>query len=319
MTTPTLLQPFLWRTVLTNLRGLCILTPWLLQLLATDLLLSLLLPWSLVAPTSAYNISSWLAGLVWRGIQFIFTSVNGARITVSGEQLPRHESAVVVCNHVSWIDFYLIQHLAVKSSMLGRCRYFAKQQLRWVPFLGWGLWVMGMPLISRRWDRDQRELDRVFWGPKVYRWPMWLISYSEATRYTAQKYLETVQWCKAHGKPIPRYTLYPRTKGFVATIKALGSASSVKAVYDLTVAYAHKGRFLEAPDMWQTISQPNLNEEWRFHVHVERFDIEELASRSDEELASWLEERWVAKSALLQELKRKLEDGQDWSQQEQKL
>jgi hypothetical protein len=69
--------------------------------------------------------------------------------------------------------------------------------------------------------------------------------------------------------------------------------------------------------MWQTISQPNLNEEWRFHVHVERFDIEELASRSDEELASWLEERWVAKSALLQELKRKLEDGQDWSQQEQ--
>ncbi len=104
MTTPALLQPFLWRTA--NLRGLGILTPWLLQLLATDLLLSLLLPWSLLAPTSAYNISSWLAGLVWRGIQFIFTSVNGARITVSGDQLPQHESAVVVCNHAGSMSLF---------------------------------------------------------------------------------------------------------------------------------------------------------------------------------------------------------------------
>ncbi|KIX01858.1 uncharacterized protein Z518_09585 [Rhinocladiella mackenziei CBS 650.93] len=299
--------------VLTNLRGIVIVTPWLLHLLATDVLLSLLLPLSFVAPTAAYHISSRLADLVWRGIQFIFTRVNGAQISVSGTPLPPKESAIVVSNHVSWADFYLIQHLAIGSFMLSRCRYFAKQQLKWVPFLGWGLWVMGMPLISRRWNKDQKELDRVFRGPKVYQWPIWLISYSEATRYTAQKYLETVQWCQAHGKPIPRYTLYPRTKGFVTAVKALGTSSSVKAVYDLTLAYAHQGRFFEAPEMWETLSRGDLNKDWRFHVHAERFDIAELAGKSDEELASWLEGRWMAKSALLQELKRKLEDGQQWS------
>ena len=187
-----------------------------------------------------------------------------------------------------------------------------------------------MPLISRRWDKDQRELDRVFRGPKAYKWPickrvppakqlstdvklLGLVSYSEATRYTPQKYLETVQWCKVNDKPAPKFTLYPRTKGFVTTVKELGTSSSVKAIYDLTLAYAHKGCFLEAPSMWTTLCQPNLDRDWRFHVHTERYEIQELIGRSDAELASWMEARWMEKSKKLQRLKTDLEQGKDWS------
>lgn len=172
MTTPTLLTPFNAPVLLTTLRGVLIVAPWLLYLFLTDLALSALLPVSFFAPTTAYNVSSKLANLVWLGIQTIFTKLNRARITTSGDALPRHESALVIANHVSWTDFYLIQHLAIRAGMLGRCRWFAKQQLKWVPFLGWGLWAMGMPLISRKWDKDQRELDRVFRGPKEFKWPI---------------------------------------------------------------------------------------------------------------------------------------------------
>jgi len=45
--------------------------------------------------------------------------------------------------------------------------------------------------------------------------------------------------------------------------------------------------------MWDTLSQPNLDTDWRFHVHVERFEIKDLAGNSDAELAAWLEERWT--------------------------
>jgi 1-acyl-sn-glycerol-3-phosphate acyltransferase len=139
--------------LLTTLRGVLIVAPWLLYLFLTDLALSALLPVSFFAPTTAYNISSKLANLVWLGIQTIFTKPNRARITTSGDALPMHESALVIANHVSWTDFYLIQYLAIRAGMLGRCRWFAKQQLKWVPFLGWGLWAMGMPLISRKWNK----------------------------------------------------------------------------------------------------------------------------------------------------------------------
>ena len=163
------LQP---RNFLLALRSVGLVTPWLLHLLASDVLLSLLLPISFVAPSFVYHTSSSIAYWVWLGVQRIFTSWNRARITTSGDRLPKNESAVVIANHVSWTDFYLIQELACDAGMLGSCRWFAKQQLKWVPFLGWGLWAMGMPLISRNWDKDQRELQRVFHGPKTRNWPM---------------------------------------------------------------------------------------------------------------------------------------------------
>src|SRR5437763_416011 len=115
--------------VYTAVRGIVITTPWLFYLLFTDILLSLLFPFSFLYPDHVYNLSSKLAAGVWRSIQLIFTRLNGAKITCSGAALPQDESAIVVSNHVSWTDFYMIQALAIKARMLGRCRYFAKQQL----------------------------------------------------------------------------------------------------------------------------------------------------------------------------------------------
>lgn len=313
MTVPTLLKPLQARVVFKTFRAAIILVPWLIHLTISDLLLSLLLPFSFLAPTATYHVSSRIAYWVWLGIQTVFVRLNKARITTSGDELPQNESAIVVCNHVSWTDFYLIQQLAIKSNMLAYQRYFAKQQLKWVPFLGWGLWAMGMPLISRNWDRDHVELKKVFKGPKQYRWPQWLVSYSEATRFTPQKYLETIQWCKEKGKPVPKYTLFPRTKGFIATVKELRESSSIKAVYDFTVAYAHKGLFLEAPSMWETLSQPDLSQDWQFHIHADRFDIKDFAGKSDAELAAWLEHRWQVKARKLESLQMRLDVGKPWS------
>ncbi len=164
--------PFAWRLVL-GLRCAVFLTPWLLHLFVADVILSGLLPLSWLLPDLCNDISSAIAASVWRGVQLIFTRINRANIIVSGaEKLPPDESAIVVSNHIEWTDFYMIQELAIRSGMLGRCRWFAKQQLKWVPFLGWGLWAMGMPLVSRTWTKDQREMDRVFHGPLARRWPI---------------------------------------------------------------------------------------------------------------------------------------------------
>lgn len=150
-----------------------ILLPWLMHLFVADIVLSALFPVSFFLPDLCYDVCSRIAESVWRGIQRIFTGTNGAQITVSGlKSVPSRESAIVVSNHIEWTDFYLLQELAERSGMLGRCRWFAKQELKWVPFLGWGLWAMGMPLVSRKWTHDQKEMDRVFDGLLKRRWPM---------------------------------------------------------------------------------------------------------------------------------------------------
>lgn len=186
----------------TALRGVLLTTPWLLHLLLADLLLSALLPISTILPTFTYSACSYIAYTVWFVIQHIFTSVNGAHIIVSGDLLPPGESAIVIANHVSWTDFYMIQALAMRSGMLGRCRWFAKQQLKWVPFLGWGLYAMGMPLVSRNWVKDRKELDSIFGKIRTNQWPickstcydhvcstagaMWLMSRMQGSFHTAR-------------------------------------------------------------------------------------------------------------------------------------
>jgi 1-acyl-sn-glycerol-3-phosphate acyltransferase len=172
LTSPSLSLPPPLKRLRHFLRAALHLLPWLLRLIVANTLLSLLLPFALVAPTAVYDASSLIAESIWKHIQRIFTETNKANIIVTGDVLPPGESAIVVCNHVEWSDFYMIQELALRAGMLSRCRWFAKKELKWVPFLGWGLWAMGMPLVSRKWMEDRKEMERVFGGVVEKKWPI---------------------------------------------------------------------------------------------------------------------------------------------------
>ena len=95
-------------------------------------------------------------------------------------------------------------------------------------------------------------------------------------------------------------------------MQKLRNAPHVRAVYDVTVAYAENNRyFLRSPSFTDSLMIPRLDKNWRFFVHVDRHLIEELPD-SDEELAQWLEDRWVEKGERLEELRQKLDQGLPW-------
>jgi hypothetical protein len=81
-------------------------------------------------------------------------------LIISGDDVPVGESAVVisVCplthirnrilivqNHLAYSDYYLVQALASRKGMLGRCRYFVKKEIVKLPFFGWAFWVRSLP------------------------------------------------------------------------------------------------------------------------------------------------------------------------------
>lgn len=158
-------------TALTHIRGIFVIIPWFMCLVVCDTFFTLLLALKPVAPDAAYELASIGIGFAWRWIQGTFEVVNGAEITVSGDAVPVGESGLVVSNHVCWSDFYMIQAVAIRAGMLSRLRYFSKVQLLWVPLLGWGFWALGMPLVSREWQKDKAEMDRVFSGVVERLWP----------------------------------------------------------------------------------------------------------------------------------------------------
>lgn len=101
---------------------------------------------------------------------------------------------------------------------------------------------------------------------------------------------------------MPKHLLYPRTKGFVATVQNLRRAPHVKAVYDVTIAYAHGSKFMSPPSFVQTVSHSNISASWKMYVHVTRYDLSSLPTSSDD-LAQWLEDRWIEKGERLEKLK----------------
>ena len=137
-----------------------------------------------------------------------------------------------------------------------------------------------------------------------------LISYSEATRYTKSKRLEAEDFCRSNDKTLAQHLLYPRTKGFVASVQKLRNSSHVKAVYDITIAYARNdgSQFQQPPTFAQSITLPRLDQQWRFFVHVDRYLMEQLP-KSDGEIAQWLEDRWIEKGERLESLRQRLQKG----------
>jgi hypothetical protein len=73
----------------TDLRGVLIILPWALYLVLMDLICSVLLPFSYPFPDGVYNITCLIAFANWKWIQGIFEILNGAVITMSGDELPR--------------------------------------------------------------------------------------------------------------------------------------------------------------------------------------------------------------------------------------
>lgn len=73
------------------------------------------------------DVTSFMAGTAWRLMDEAFEELANGRIVLSGdEDIPEGESALIISNHVSFVDVFLIHALALRKKMLSHCRYFAK-------------------------------------------------------------------------------------------------------------------------------------------------------------------------------------------------
>src|SRR5205807_2078754 len=114
-----------------------------------------------------------------------------------------------------------------------------------------------------------------------------LVSFLEGTRLTPEKLARAQDYARERGLAVPKHTLIPRTKGFVATVTGL--RSHLDAVYDVTIAY---------PGRTPTLVNCYEARVDRIEVRVRRYAISELPE-SEEELAAWAFARFEEKDEAL--------------------
>ncbi|KAJ3041497.1 hypothetical protein HDV00_009293 [Rhizophlyctis rosea] len=296
-----------WLRILRNIRAILTLTLWVLLVLPLNVAQVLSL---IVLPFSRKHVMLFngrIAGLTWYCLQWYFERIAKGKVTFSGDKLPMKESAIVFSNHVGWTDFYLLHSLATRKKMQSSCKYFAKDSLKWLPGFGWGMWLMGMIFLKRDWTSDKSKIEGIFSALKTTRIPVWIVSYLEGTRITKQKLAESKAFAEKRGLPVLNNVLIPRTKGFIATVNSFRN-TQVRAIYDFTIAYYDNEKGIQVPPSIVRIHSHRVDKDYKFHVHVKRYLIEDLPS-DDDELHQWVMDRYVEKDKFLGGLKERWTEG----------
>ncbi len=237
---------------------------------------------------------NWIAGnnLIFRLTQDIHWDVEGV------EALPARDWYLVVCNHQSWVDILALQ--GVFNRRIPLLKFFLKQQLIWVPLLGWAWWALDFPFMKRH-SREYLErhpeargqdLDATRRACEHFRHkPTSVMNFVEGTRFTPEKHA-------AQDSPY-RHLLKPRAGGIAFVLGAMGDI--LHRLLDVTIVYPGG-----APSFWD-LCCGRLR---RVVVRVRVREIPAWTMQGDYQgddafrirMQAWLGEMWVAKDSEIERL-----------------
>jgi 1-acyl-sn-glycerol-3-phosphate acyltransferase len=226
----------------------------------------------------------------------LFRALGAMPLAVRGlEGLSTREWYLVVSNHRSWVDILVLQ--AVFNRRIPFLKFFLKQQLIWVPFLGLAWWALDFPFMRRHSpaylekhpEKRGEDLEVTRRACEKFRLiPTSVMNFVEGTRYTEQKH--------AAFKSTYRHLLPPRPGGTSFVLSAMGGM--LHAMIDVTIAYP--GR---SPTLWDLC----CGRLGTVTVDVRRRPIDEWMAAGDyagdpafrTRFKDWLAGLWAEKDQLL--------------------
>jgi len=231
----------------------------------------------------------------WWGLSVFWSEIiHRTKPIFTGDPVPELENAIVISNHQQMPDVVALMTFAWRKKRLGDMKWFAKDVIRYVPGIGWGMQFLDCVFLKREWDRDEQTIRQTFAKFLHYDIPMWLVSFPEGTRLTESKLASSNAFAAKSGIPGTTNVLLPRTRGFAASV--IGLREHVDAIYDVTIGYPAK---MGVPSMWDLFTQVN----GRYHMQVRRYPIEKLPV-DEAGLSAWIMERFREKDARMAAFKR---------------
>ena len=190
----------------------------------------------------------WVAE-TWAEInKLIFAALLPVRWDIRGSaDLRPSTSYLVISNHQSWVDIpALVQAFNRKTPYF---KFFLKQELIWVPFLGLAFWALDYPFMKRyskaflakHPHMQGKDLEITKQACEKFKdLPVTVVNYLEGTRFTPAKQAQ-------QGSPF-QYLLKPKAGGVAFVLAALGE--QLDTVLDVTLVYPGA----RIPGFWALIS-----------------------------------------------------------------
>ena len=141
---------------------------------------------------------------------------------------------LVVCNHQSWVDILVLQH--VLNRRIPLLKFFLKKELIWVPIMGLAWWALEFPFMRRHSEvylkqhPEARGKDAATTRKACEKYalvPTSVMNFLEGTRCTPAK--------QQRQKSPYKHLLKPKAGGVTLALDAMGEKFG--AVLDITIVY----------------------------------------------------------------------------------
>ncbi|ARD18324.1 acyltransferase [Edwardsiella piscicida] len=219
---------------------------------------------------------------------------------VSGlEGLSKQNWYLLISNHKSWTDIVVL--CVLLRNHIPMNKYFLKQQLAWVPFIGLACWALDMPFMRRysrsyllkHPERRGKDIETTRRSCEKFRLrPTTIVNFVEGSRCTEEKR-------RSQNSPYQNL-LQPKAAGIAFTLSTLGS--QFERVLNVTLIYPQNERhpFLDLLcGRMQSIV-----------VHVETLPISDEIrgdyfnnKRFKRQFQLWLNTLWQRKDLLITQLR----------------
>lgn len=234
---------------------------------------------------------------------FMFVLFHRIEWDVTGlEGLSRDEWYLVNSNHQSWADIPIVQK--VLNRKVPMLKFFLKQELIWVPFLGLCWWALDFPFM-KRFSAEQIRKNPSLAGKdlettraaceKFKTTPVSVFNFLEGTRNTPEKHAK-------QESPF-RNLLKPKAGGAAFVLGSMGE--QMHTMLDITIIY---------PDGQNSAWDLVCGRIQKVRIHIRTIDIPKHFIGKDyandegfkREFQSWINDLWLEKDALIDELRQQL-------------
>lgn len=249
-------------------------------------------------------MTQWIDTIIrgWCATNNAYINLNGTtRWNIEGLQdlnLKRDNWYLVVANHQSWLDIVLLQRLFYRN--IPMLKFFIKDQLKWIPLLGFSWWAMGSPFMKRyskeyllkKPHKKGQDLMATKKAMEIFKeTPSSIMNFIEGTRFTAAK--KNAQLSPYH------HLLKPKAGGVSFVISTM--CEKIQHILDVTIVYSAKNHSL-----WDFLCQriPSIHATVRVLPIPNQFMTESLMENNHLQLEfrNWLNDLWAKKDGLMKEI-----------------
>lgn len=205
---------------------------------------------------------------------------------------------LVNCNHQSWVDIFVLQHLMNRRIPL--LKFFLKQELIYVPVIGLAWWALDFPFMKRHGKAQLRKNPRLRHQDqeatrraceKFALVPTSVMNFAEGTRFTAAKH--------ASQQSPYRHLLKPKSGAMSLALSAMGE--KFRSLVDVTIVYPRG-----IPTFWQFLCgrTPQVTVRVRQCAIPVEFCAADVTDNMEarNRFQQWLAALWEAKDRQIDEL-----------------